>query len=138
MSLSLNGRLGRFATMLLAMAAILVWVGGVAAAQEQPAPKWELFGGYSWIDPNANVHAPSSAFGFGPGPIFNPKLRSERLLLRVAREIRQRVGDLGIDFFNGKSTLGNGLFIDHSVGKKNLCEATRCDENPQRCRPSSS
>jgi len=77
MSLSLNGRLGRFATMLLAMAAILVWVGGVAAAQEQPAPKWELFGGYSWIDPNANAHAPSSAFGFGPGPQFNPKLRSE-------------------------------------------------------------
>ena len=77
MSSRLNGRLGRFATMLLATAAIVVWVGGSAAAQDQPAPKWELFGGYSWIDPNANVHAPSSAFGFGPGGNFNPKLQSE-------------------------------------------------------------
>jgi outer membrane protein OmpA-like peptidoglycan-associated protein len=32
-------------------------VGALAAAQDQPAPKWELYGGYSYLYPNADVHA---------------------------------------------------------------------------------
>jgi len=75
MSSRLEGRKGRFATMLLALAALLLLVGGSAAAQDQPAPKWEFFGGYSWIDPNANAHAPGSVAGL-PG-IISPKLASE-------------------------------------------------------------
>jgi len=75
MSSRLEGRQGRFATMLLAVASLLLLVGGIAAAQDQPAPKWELFGGYSWIDPNANAHGPGAGNGL-PG-IINPKLVSE-------------------------------------------------------------
>jgi outer membrane protein OmpA-like peptidoglycan-associated protein len=43
--------------MLAAMIAVLCTVATLAAAQDQPAPKWELYGGYSFLYPNANVHA---------------------------------------------------------------------------------
>jgi outer membrane protein OmpA-like peptidoglycan-associated protein len=46
----------RVAVMRLAVIAVLCSVGTLAAAQDQPAPKWELFGGYSFLYPNANVH----------------------------------------------------------------------------------
>jgi outer membrane protein OmpA-like peptidoglycan-associated protein/opacity protein-like surface antigen len=47
---------GRVAVMGLAVLAALCSIGTLAAAQEQPAPKWELFGGYSFFDPATNVH----------------------------------------------------------------------------------
>src|ERR1700688_5240508 len=47
---------GRIATLLPALLAFLCSVGALATAQEQPTPKWELFGGYSFIYPNADVH----------------------------------------------------------------------------------
>ena len=47
---------GRVAVMLLAVVAVLCSVGTLAAAQDQPAPKWELFGGYSFFHPGADVH----------------------------------------------------------------------------------
>ena len=43
--------------MLPAMIAVLCTVATLAAAQDQPAPKWELYGGYSFLYPNADVHA---------------------------------------------------------------------------------
>jgi len=51
-----KGRLARILALLPAINAILCMFGALAAAQEQPAPKWELFGGYSIFDPGANVH----------------------------------------------------------------------------------
>jgi outer membrane protein OmpA-like peptidoglycan-associated protein len=42
--------------MLPAMIAVLCTFATLAAAQDQPAPKWELFGGYSFLYPNADVH----------------------------------------------------------------------------------
>ena len=47
---------GRVAVMRLAVVAVLCSVGTLAAAQDQPHPKWEIFGGYSFFDPGANVH----------------------------------------------------------------------------------
>jgi outer membrane protein OmpA-like peptidoglycan-associated protein len=47
---------GRVAVMQLAVVAVLCSVGTLATAQDQPAPKWELFGGYSFFDPGAHVH----------------------------------------------------------------------------------
>ena len=45
------------ASMLLpAVFASLFIFASFAAAQDQPAPKWELFGGYTVWDPGANVH----------------------------------------------------------------------------------
>jgi outer membrane protein OmpA-like peptidoglycan-associated protein/opacity protein-like surface antigen len=47
---------GRVAVLQLAVVAFLCSLGTLAAAQDQPAPKWELFGGYSFFDPATNVH----------------------------------------------------------------------------------
>jgi len=42
--------------MLLAMIALLCSVGTLAAGQDQPAPKWEIYGGYSAFYPGCNVY----------------------------------------------------------------------------------
>jgi outer membrane protein OmpA-like peptidoglycan-associated protein len=42
--------------MLTAMIAVLCTFATLAAAQDQPAPKWELYGGYSFFHPGADVH----------------------------------------------------------------------------------
>jgi outer membrane protein OmpA-like peptidoglycan-associated protein/opacity protein-like surface antigen len=56
MSSHSKGRLARRLTMLSAMIAVLCTFAAVAAAQEQPPPKWELFGGYSVFDPGATIN----------------------------------------------------------------------------------
>jgi outer membrane protein OmpA-like peptidoglycan-associated protein len=52
----LKGRLVRRLAMLAATIAVLCTFATRAAAQEQPPPKWELFGGYSVFDPGATVN----------------------------------------------------------------------------------
>jgi outer membrane protein OmpA-like peptidoglycan-associated protein len=47
---------GRVLAMLPAMIAVLFTFATLAAAQDQPAPKWELYGGYSFFQPGADVH----------------------------------------------------------------------------------
>jgi hypothetical protein len=47
MSSNSHNSCGRVAVMLLAVVAVLCGVGVLAAGQDQPAPKWELYGGYS-------------------------------------------------------------------------------------------
>ncbi len=47
---------GRVLTMLAAMIAVLCTIATLAAAQEGPAPKWELYGGYSYFNPFADIH----------------------------------------------------------------------------------
>jgi len=56
MSSHSKGRLARVLTIPPAIVAVLCMFGTLAAAQDQPVPKWELFGGYSVFDPGANVH----------------------------------------------------------------------------------
>src|SRR5260370_27208281 len=46
----------RVLTLLPAVIIVLFMFSTLAAAQDQPAPKWELFGGYTAWDPGANVH----------------------------------------------------------------------------------
>jgi outer membrane protein OmpA-like peptidoglycan-associated protein len=48
-------RLGRVSAMLLAATIVLLAFASLATAQDQPAPKWEIFGGYSFFYPNADV-----------------------------------------------------------------------------------
>src|ERR1039458_6127089 len=62
---------GRVAVMRLAVVAVLCSVGTLAAAQDQPAPKWELFGGYSFVYPGADVH------GLLPGGVLPVASRVE-------------------------------------------------------------
>jgi outer membrane protein OmpA-like peptidoglycan-associated protein len=46
----------RVLTLLPAVIAVLFMFATLAAAQDQPAPKWELFGGYTVWNPGADVH----------------------------------------------------------------------------------
>ena len=56
MSFRIKGHLGRVSVMLSATIVLLCGLGTLAAAQDQPAPKWELYGGYSFLYPGADVH----------------------------------------------------------------------------------
>ena len=56
MSSHSKGRLARVLTMLSVTIAALCMFATLASAQDQPAPKWELFGGYSVFYPGANVY----------------------------------------------------------------------------------
>src|ERR1700720_3015425 len=47
---------GGVTVMRLAIVAVLCSVGTLAVAQDQPVPKWEVFGGYSFLYPNADLH----------------------------------------------------------------------------------
>jgi outer membrane protein OmpA-like peptidoglycan-associated protein len=51
-----KGRLARLFTALPVTIAVLCMLATMAAAQEGPAPKWELYGGYSFFHPGADVH----------------------------------------------------------------------------------
>jgi len=46
----------RVLMLLPAVITVLFTFSTLAAAQEQPAPKWELFGGYSAFDPGTTIH----------------------------------------------------------------------------------
>jgi outer membrane protein OmpA-like peptidoglycan-associated protein len=56
MSFHSKGHLGRVLAMLPATMVVLCAFGALAAAQDQPAPKWELYGGYSFLYPGADIH----------------------------------------------------------------------------------
>lgn len=52
----------------LAIAATLLLVSSTAFAQDQPAPKWEIFAGYSWADANTKLnHVPFRNYPAGLG-----------------------------------------------------------------------
>jgi outer membrane protein OmpA-like peptidoglycan-associated protein len=61
----------RVLTLLPAVIAVLFMFATLAAAQDQPAPKWELYGGYSVWDPGADVH------GLRPGALLPLSSRME-------------------------------------------------------------
>jgi len=66
---------GRVLAMLPAMIAVLFTFATLAAAQDQPAPKWELYGGYSFFQPGADVHSqlPGGLFPISSRMEANPR-----------------------------------------------------------------
>jgi outer membrane protein OmpA-like peptidoglycan-associated protein/opacity protein-like surface antigen len=69
MSTKSSSRPVRVFITLPAMIAVLCTLATLAGAQDQPVPKWELYGGYSFLYPNADVH------GLLPGgllPVSSP------------------------------------------------------------------
>lgn len=56
MSSNSKGRLARFFTALPVAIAVLCAFPYRAAAQEPPAPKWEFYGGYSFLYPGGDLH----------------------------------------------------------------------------------
>ena len=61
----------RVLAMLLAVIAVPCTLATLAAAQDPPAPKWELYGGYSFFHPGADVH------GLLPGGVLPVSSRLE-------------------------------------------------------------
>ncbi len=56
MSFHSHNSCSRVAVMRLAVVAVLCSIGTLTAAQDQPAPKWELYGGYSAFNPGCDLH----------------------------------------------------------------------------------
>jgi len=75
MSSQSKSHLGRVLAMLPAMIAFLCTFATVAAAQDQPPPKLELFGGYSFIYPNStlNVQLPGALLPLSSPLESNPR-----------------------------------------------------------------
>jgi len=75
MSSQLKSHPGRVLAMLPAMIAVLFTFATLAAAQDEPAPKWELYGGYSWFHPGADVHGqlPAGLFPLTSRLEVNPR-----------------------------------------------------------------
>jgi outer membrane protein OmpA-like peptidoglycan-associated protein len=62
---------GRVLAMLPALIAVLCMFATLGAAQDQPAPKWEIYGGYSFFYPHAEIH------GLLPGAVAAVSSRME-------------------------------------------------------------
>ena len=69
MSFRFQSLFGGVAALRSTLVAVLCCVGTLAAAQDQPAPKWEVFGGYSFLYPNTDLHA---MFPGGLLPVSSP------------------------------------------------------------------
>jgi hypothetical protein len=109
--------------MRLAVVAILCGVGTLAAAQDQPAPKWELFGGYSFVYPGADVHG---VLPGGVAPVSsrlesNPRGIGASLTYNFSRWFGL-TGDIGGNWGSGETGLNNRIddagFYNLSLGPK--------------------
>jgi outer membrane protein OmpA-like peptidoglycan-associated protein len=109
--------------MRLAMVAVLCSVGTLASAQDQPAPKWELFGGYSFVDPGTDVH------GLLPGAVLpvssrvesNPRGAGASITFNFNRWFGL-TGDVSADFSSGEKgvpmRIDDAEFFNLSAGPK--------------------
>ena len=113
---------GRVLAMLLATIAALFMFAALAAAQDQ-TPKWELFGGYSFFHPGADVH------GQLPGALFPISSRMEAnprgVGLSATYDFNRWLGltlDTSTHWGSGESTLFNRIddaaFSNLSIGPK--------------------
>ena len=71
MSSRFENSCSRIAIMRLAAVVVLCVIGTFAAGQDQPAPKWELYGGYSFFYPATDIH------GLLPGGLLPVSSRVE-------------------------------------------------------------
>jgi outer membrane protein OmpA-like peptidoglycan-associated protein len=113
----------RIVAILPALIAVMFVFATVAAAQEPPPPKWELFGGYSFFDPGADVH------GELPGALLPLSSRLESnprgVGLSATYDFNRWFGltlDTSTHWGSGESTLFNRLddaaFSNLSLGPK--------------------
>jgi len=109
--------------MRLAIVAILCSIASLAAAQDQPAPKWEVFAGYSFLYPNTDVH------GVLPGgilPVSSPLESNPRGAgASITYDFNRWFGltlDTSTDWGSGESGLNNRIddtaFSNLSFGPK--------------------
>ena len=117
-----KGHRGYVLAMLAAIAVLCVF-STLATAQDQPAPKWEVFGGYSFLYPNANVH------GVLPGgllPLTSPLESNPRGVgASITYDFNRWFGltlDASTHWGSGESTVGKRIddaaFSNLSFGPK--------------------
>ncbi|MGA8501549.1 MAG: OmpA family protein [Candidatus Sulfotelmatobacter sp.] len=123
MSFHSHNSCGRVAVMLRAVAAILFGVATLAAAQDPPTPRWELFGGYSFVYFGADVH------GLLPGGIIpvnslvesNPRGAGASITYNFNRWLGL-TGDVSGDLSSGESgvemRIDDAEFFNFSAGPK--------------------
>ena len=113
----------RFLGMLPALIAVIFAFATVAAAQEPPPPKWELFGGYSIFDPSADVHGqlPGALLPLSSRLEWNPR----GVGLSGTYDLNGWFGltlDASTDWGSGESTLvrriDDAAFSNLSLGPK--------------------
>jgi opacity protein-like surface antigen len=118
-----KGRLGRVLATLSAMIAVLCILPTLAAAQDQPAPKWEFFGGYSFFQPGADVHGelPGASLPLSSRMEANPR----GIGLSATYDFNRWLGltlDASTHWGSGESTLFNRIddaaFSNLSLGPK--------------------
>ena len=119
----LKGRLARRLAMLAAIIAFLFTFAALAQAQEQPPPKWELFGGYSVFDPGANItgQLPGALLPLSSRLEWNPRGAGAS----VTYDFNKWLGltlDTSIDWGSGESTFAKKIddtaFSNLSIGPK--------------------
>src|SRR3984893_1332065 len=114
---------GRVLAMLPALIAVLCSFAIPATAQDEPPPKWELFGGYSFFHPGADVH------GELPGALLPLSSRLESnprgVGLSATYDFNRWFGltlDTSTHWGSGESTLFNRIddaaFSNLSLGPK--------------------
>jgi len=105
------------------MVAVLCSAGTFAAAQDQPTPKWELFGGYSFFYPATDVH------GLLPGGLVPVSSRLESNPRGVGAGLTYNfnrwlglTGDFSGHWGSGETTIvkqiDDAAFYNFSVGPK--------------------
>jgi len=109
MSFRFQSLCGGVAAVRLMVVAVLCGVGTLVAAQDQPAPKWEVFGGYSFLYPNTDLHA---MFPGGLLPVSSPLESNPRGLGASLTYDFNRWFGLTLD---GSTHWGSG---ESSLGKK--------------------
>src|SRR5260370_10042005 len=114
---------GRVLAMLSAMIAVLCMYATLAAAQDQPAPKVELFGGYSFLYPHADVHGqlPGAVSPLSSRLETNPRGAGASLTLNFNRLFGLTL-DTSTDWGSGETTFPNRIddaaFSNLSLGPK--------------------
>ena len=114
---------GRVLAMLPATIAVLYVLSTLAAAQDPPAPKWEVFGGYSLVYPNADLHAmlPTGVLPVGSPLETNPRGVGASLTYDFNRWFGLTL-DASTHWGSGESGLGNKIddaaFTNFSFGPK--------------------
>jgi outer membrane protein OmpA-like peptidoglycan-associated protein len=109
--------------MLSAMIAVLCVYATLAAAQDQPAPRVELFGGYSFLYPHADVHGqlPEAVSPLSSRLETNPRGAGASLTVNFNRWFGLTL-DTSTDWGNGETTLPNRIddaaFSNLSLGPK--------------------
>ena len=103
--------------------AVLCVFSTLAAAQDQPAPKWEVYGGYSFLYPNSDLHAmlPGGVLPVGSPVESNPRGLGGSITYDFKRWFGLTL-DGSTHWGSGESGLGNKIddarFTNISLGPK--------------------